>query len=258
MAGTRLDEVPDSKYLEYGAKHQCVLPIQGIMSNDLNSTFRGSCVLISPEYIITAAHVVVGSLSQNVVINNEVVPVRVIAIHSNFKNENVGICDIAVGKLSRPIKIDFYPELYTDSDEMDKVCSISGWGHHGPMSKGWGSFDNNRRAGSNIVKEYYKDTLMVKTNDEHTELEFLIAPGDSGGGLFIDQKLAGINSFVLATDGKGDGDYGDDGCFTRISKFVPWIEAVKTQVEIIDNLTPEQIKMLQNSQKKERSESEKN
>ena len=258
MAGTRLDGVPDSKYLEYGAKHKCVLPIQGIMSDNLNSNFRGSCVLISPEYFITAAHVVYGSLSQNVVVDNKIIPVRVIAIHSEFKNDNVGKYDIAVGKLSKPIKLDFYPELYEGTDEKDKVCSFAGYGHHGPMSKGWGEFDNKRRAGSNVVTGFYKDALQVKTNDEHTELEFLFSPGDRGGGMFIDQKLAGINSFVMATDGKGDSDYGDEGYFTRVSKFIPWIESVKKQIEIIDGLDPKQIEILQQTLKKARDESAKN
>jgi V8-like Glu-specific endopeptidase len=256
IAGTRLPSVPDSKYLEYGKKHQCVLPIQGIMSNDLNSTFRGSCILISPKYIITAAHVVAGSLSQNVIFNNKVVPVSIIAIHSDWKYDKTGIADIAVGKLSKPINLDFYPELYTESDEMSKVCSMAGYGHHGTFKTGWKPFDNKRRAGSNLVAEMYKDCLLVKSDDAHTSLEFLIAPGDSGGGMFIDQKLAGINSFIMATDGKGDSDYGDDACFTRISKFIPWIKAVKEQIEIIDKLTPEQIATIQKIQK-ERVKSEK-
>jgi hypothetical protein len=57
-----------------------------------------------------------------------------------------------------------------------------------------------------------------------TELEFLICSGDSGGGLFINKKLAGINSCVLAADKKPNSSYGDDAGHTRISKYVPWIK----------------------------------
>ena len=38
----------------------------------------------------------------------------------------------------------------------------------------------------------------------------------SGGGLFIDKKLAGIHSYVYATDGKSN-SLGDVGCSTRIA-----------------------------------------
>ena len=54
-------------------------------------------------------------------------------------------------------------------------------------------------------------------------LEFMIAPGDSGGGMFIGNKLAGINSFLMAADKKPDGTYGDEAAFTRISLYVDWI-----------------------------------
>jgi hypothetical protein len=57
-----------------------------------------------------------------------------------------------------------------------------------------------------------------------TELEFLIASGDSGGGLFIDNKLAGINSCVMAVDKKPDSTYNDESGHTRISKFIGWIK----------------------------------
>ena len=72
----------------------------------------------------------------------------------------------------------------------------------------------------------------VHTTDK-TELEFLISPGDSGGGLFIDQKLAGIHSYVYATDGKSDSDYGDVGCSTRVSDYIEWIDKTKQLMKII-------------------------
>ena len=52
----------------------------------------------------------------------------------------------------------------------------------------------------------------------------MIGSGDSGGGLFLDGKLAGINSFVMAADGKTNSDYGDECAHTRISTYKKWIE----------------------------------
>jgi len=63
-----------------------------------------------------------------------------------------------------------------------------------------------------------------RPGNKDTNLEYCISHGDSGGGLFIDQKLAGINSIVLASDKNPDSNYGDESGHTRISKYKDWIE----------------------------------
>ena len=68
--GTIDPTVSDAKYLEYGEKYECVLPILGVMNNDLNAQFRGSCVVIDEYHILTAAHVVHNSITQHVIYKN--------------------------------------------------------------------------------------------------------------------------------------------------------------------------------------------
>jgi len=74
--------------------------------------------------------------------------------------------------------------------------------------------------------DYISDSLLMCSPSimSKTELEFLIASGDSGGGLFIDNKLAGINSCVMAVDKKPDSTYNDESGHTRVSKFLGWIK----------------------------------
>jgi hypothetical protein len=55
------------------------------------------------------------------------------------------------------------------------------------------------------------------------DLEYQLAPGDSGGGLFIDGRVAGVNSFISATDGNTDADYGDLSYTVRVSSHIDWI-----------------------------------
>ena len=64
-------------------------------------------------------------------------------------------------------------------------------------------------------------------------LEYSSAPGDSGGGVFIDdggvQKVAGVVSFgqrgpIGATSGSANSGYGDLMGFTRVSLFNDWID----------------------------------
>ena len=60
-------------------------------------------------------------------------------------------------------------------------------------------------------------------------LQGMIAPGDSGGGLFITTPtgtyLAGVNSFVGSDYGAPRSVYGNFSGHTRVSAFRDWIEA---------------------------------
>lgn len=238
LGGTIDPKVPDSKYLDYGKKYECVLPICGIYNDKLNTSFKGSCVLIDKHYVLTAAHIVENSMTQQVIFENRIYPCLVVAIHAGFDNTKFGFNDIAIAKLQKPINIDFYPKLYEEKNELRKVCGISGWGIPGNFKTGYirNKFDNKRRAGSNFIYKIQKNLLLCRVNDKpNTSLEFLIASGDSGGGLFIDKKLAGINSCVFATDGKTDSNINDTSGHTRVSDYIDWIEKTKKIIELMEN-----------------------
>jgi hypothetical protein len=50
--------------------------------------------------------------------------------------------------------------------------------------------------------------------------------------LFIENKLAGINSFVAADDGKPNSNYGDESGHTRMSLYYNWIlEQMKEPID---------------------------
>ena len=229
-AGTISPSVPDSKYVEYGQKYECVLPIYGVLNDKLNTQFKATCVVIDNYHILTAAHVVEGSIAQHVLYKGKAYPCAIVGIHGKYDSENIGYNDIALARLQRPIELDFYPELYSDRDEANKVCGLAGYGFHGDFNSGYNkqTYDNVRRAGSNIIDAVNKNVLSYSVHGKNnTTLEFLISPGDSGGGLFIDKKLAGIHSYVYATDGKSDSDFGDVGCSTRISDYIEWVSKTK-------------------------------
>jgi len=233
-AGTIDPSNSDKQYLEYGAKHECVLPIMGVLGDELNSVFRGSCVIINENYVLTAAHVVSNSINQFVIYKGKTYPAAISAIHALYDPKTFGKHDIALVRLQRPIKLDFYPQLYEEQDENKKICSISGFGYYGDFKKGYGSknFDNKRRAGSNVINRIRDNILICSIVDSPvTSLEFLICCGDSGGGLFIDNKLAGINSCVFSEDGKADSDYGDYSGHTRISDYHLWIKSTMVIIE---------------------------
>jgi len=237
LAGTRDPFTPDEKYLDYGAKFKCVLSLCGVNHDD--TMFCGSCVAISPKVILTAAHVVKSAKHGGVSTESgAVVLVEKFVCHKDYDG-SVGNGDVAICLLKEELNLDFYPELYQDEDEVGKICSISGYGLTGTFITGQVLSDGKKRAGSNRIDAIYQNLLICTPSKPGipgmTTLEFIISSGDSGGGLFINQKLAGINSCVLAEGRIPSSIYGDESGHTRISKYAPWILVNKKILEQKDS-----------------------
>lgn len=229
-AGTIDPSTSDNRYIDYGSKFNYVVKVGGTDQKD--ALFFASGVAIDPHHILTAGHVVKDSKSCFVIIQDKKYIISEVIIHKDFEKE-FGIADIAIGYCEENLGLNFYPDLYDKDDEIGKICSISGYGLTGNFNTGSVLSDDKRRAGSNIVDEIQKDLLICSPSYKHTkgftELEFLIASGDSGGGLFIDGKLAGINSCVMASKRSPNSKYNEESGHTRISKFIGWIHDNKRQ-----------------------------
>lgn len=236
-AGTIDPKVPDSKYVEYGKKHECVVQICGEypkQSIDGSKVcFLASSVIIKPRIVLTAAHVVEEAENMYIKLRDEEIKISTAIILKAYDKTKFGPFDLAICHLEKDAFIDFYPELYGKDDEVGKVCSISGFGMTGNYRYGAKVHDGKKRAGSNIVDEICSGMLSCSVNKKpYTELEFLIANGDSGGGLFIDQKLAGINSTIMTHKGGTlNSDLQDQSCHTRISLHKPWIDFIIEELE---------------------------
>jgi len=230
-AGTIDPSVSDDEYLKYGAKHGCVVEVHGeCMCNKRKENephrFYASAVLISPRWALTAAHVVHGNADIKLRVEGKNHAVKRVIVNKNFREEALGRYDIALCESEDDIEMDFYPQLYEGGSEVGSVASICGYGVHGTFSTGASKTDGRKRAGSNVIDRAENHVMFCSaTGDRKTNLEFMISHGDSGGGLFIDRKLAGINSFVSAADGKTNSDYGDECAHTRVSMFAKWIKA---------------------------------
>lgn len=224
-AGTIDPKIPDQKYIEYGQQFSYVGRLCGEYKTGEN--FCASAVAIDDHHILTAAHVVEGSKICFININNKKICVNKIISNKDFNYYQHGVADIAIGYCEEKIGLDFYPELYTDDDEIGKICCISGFGITGNFLTGAINSDGKRRAGSNHIERIESDLLVCnpskRGSENYTSLEFFIASGDSGGGLFIENKLAGINSCVMSVGSSPSSKYDEDSGHTRISKFVDWI-----------------------------------
>lgn len=230
-AGTRDPNTTDSKYLDFGSKFIHTGALSGNYDNDSDKFFGASAVAIDDHHILTAAHVVNKASICYFTIKNHKYCISEIIIHEDFNDDSFGICDIAIGYSAESFNLDFYPKLYTNNDEIGKVGSIAGYGFTGTFNSGANIIDGKKRAGSNTIDRIFENLLICspsrKGESDNTTLEFLIASGDSGGPLYINGELAGINSCVMASDKNPNSSYTDESGHTRISKFITWINKNK-------------------------------
>ena len=231
-AGTIDPQKRDNDYIEYGNKHECVVKIEGIQNNDLK--FFGSSVIIEENIILTAAHLSKDCKSAHIIYKDNPVKVTLFIYSKEYDENKIGGngFDISIGLLKEKVKLNFYPELYKDHNEINKICSISGFGITGNLDTGAIISDGKKRAGSNIIFQIENELLICSTKDRpNTQLEFMISSGDSGGGLFINKKLAGINSCIYTNGGKLNSDRNTLSMHTRISKHYNWITKVIEEIK---------------------------
>lgn len=222
FGGTRDPNIDDIHYINYGEKFQCVASVCG--TEEEGGLYCASGVVIKPNWILTAAHVMKKAKTCKIKVNNKKINISTFISHNQFENNNFGYYDIALIYSEEDIGLNFYPDLYRDTDEIGKICSLSGYGITGTFKSGAVMGDGQKRAGSNRIRGIERHLLTCDLKDPNTTMEFLIGSGDSGGGLFIGKKLAGINSCVITTDGKTDSNYNDESGHTRISQYIEWIE----------------------------------
>lgn len=222
LAGTIDPNIVDQKYIDYANGFPFVGQFIGV--NKDKQQILGSVVAHKEDVIITAAHVIEGSTLSWVYINGHLIKIKQQAIHENYKSNIFGYNDIAIGILEKNINLTWYPDLYEQTDEIDKICSLSGFGITGTFNTGAVISDNKKRAGSNKIDSIEKGLLICSPSKiNKTSLEFLIASGDSGGGLFIGNRIAGIHSCVMTTKGSPNSSYGNESGHTRISDHTMWI-----------------------------------
>ena len=260
-AGTRRHDVDDVFFTNLAAdpRYQSV---GRFLYSVGSSGYIASGVLISPEWVLTAAHVIEGTdflggglsnmtftlfsgMDSFVYTAMEWIPHPGWAATSG--NYLAGY-DIGLVRLSTSVT-GFQPAtLYPDDTLGIQAGTIVGFGNTGTGLTGFqqGTF-GTKRAGQNMIDAQGDgvtiSSSILLTDFDHPDdpsqsligdsaplaLEYLSASGDSGGGMFITE---GANTYLLAitsfgwgyTDGNPDADYGDLAGFTATRPFQTWIE----------------------------------
>lgn len=221
-AGTRDDSVPDERYVEY-AKDFAPYTVKVVAVDVGGKPCVGTATLLSDYWAITAAHIVHDAKTCSVDghISDEIV------VHPKFEHDCMGCFDIALVRVSKPFGRDYYPPLATGDENEGDLCSVAGYGVHGPMSTGYDSADGRLRAGTCRIDRFDGSRIICPISRGSSPLPYGISPGDSGGPLFCKGRLCGVNSFTMADKGKSlKSRDGEEQGFARISVMREWVEGV--------------------------------
>jgi len=222
-AGTIDDGTPDSRYIAYGrAFRHYTARFSGVNADGRQHI--ATAVLIAPRWALTAAHVADGcSAVQLDYGDDQAAAITRVITHPEW-NDAIGWHDLALLEAEGDFGAEWYPPLFT-GDERGRVASVCGYGVTGRMSGGYSTSDGLLRAGC-VVLDRFEKACAIADIGARSPLPFGIAPGDSGGPVFIDGALAAISSYTSSRTKVVRSRRGEESGHVRISLYRDWIRSV--------------------------------
>jgi Trypsin/PEP-CTERM motif len=233
-SATIRDDVPDSDYVALG--NDPAFAAVGTFTASLT----GCGILLAQDWVLTAAHLILGNnTSGTFTLNGIAYSSTQIIIDPSWDGNAADGNDFALVQLSSSLTAIPPAMLYSEPTILGQTDTFIGYGLTGNGLTGWKTLDGQKRGFQDVVDVnnvnfgntnfVFGATFESPTNGA-LPLEGCVAPGDSGGGVFIldgsQYYLAGVISFVAATDGNANSSYSDISGFDSIYPALPWILSV--------------------------------
>jgi hypothetical protein len=228
-ASTIRDDTPDSDYVALG--NDPAFAAVGTFTANLT----GCGTLIAPDWVLTAAHLILGAHSGTFTLDGTAYSAAQIITDPNWDGNPSDGNDFALVQLSSSLT-PIPPPLYTGSTLLGQTATFVGYGFTGTGLTGYRTLDGQKRGFQDVVdvnNANFGNTALVfgatfqSPANNALPLEGCVAPGDSGGGVFVSDGsqyyLAGVISFVASTNGAAKSYYSNISGFDSISPALPWI-----------------------------------